>query len=154
MLKNKEIIKILVLESTVDLSILLNCTLANKGFHAISCGDIESIEVHIDSGIFDMVLIEEAMHDMEDVTLMQHIQEFAPNLPIIFIAAQRNSHAATGAILLDVFAVLARPFRMHELGMVLLGAKAKHTFGQPHNISDSAQPSIQPSFSAAPSRQY
>lgn len=63
----------------------------------------------------DLVITDQRMPTMSGITLLQHLKELAPDLPVIFLTAYADVARAVEAMKLGAFDYLTKPFDNNEL---------------------------------------
>lgn len=119
--------RVLVIDDQAHVRAAISVTLRANGFDAVAVasgrlGLIELNKTAFDIPLFDVVIVDIYMPDMDGVTLIKAMREHAPKLPIIAISGALFRES--GRTVLDILpkaphlsgiTCLQKPFRPNEL---------------------------------------
>jgi DNA-binding NtrC family response regulator len=131
-------INILLIHSEEQMKRILQVVLADKGFNFIEANSGVKgwmKNEHLDN---DMIILDESMADTEGCSLLRRFRNEYPDLPVIFLVNNINSQTSQDAMALGAFAVIAKPVKINQLSLLLMGAFSKSSTQRAHHVSDDA----------------
>ncbi len=93
---------------------VLEKTLTSAKITCESFGDAESVIQALESNAPDVIISDIRMPGMDGLTLLNHIQENCPELPVIIMTAHSDLDAAVNAYQKGAFEYLPKPFDIDE----------------------------------------
>ncbi|WP_373045464.1 sigma-54-dependent transcriptional regulator [Vulgatibacter sp.] len=116
---------ILVVDDETNLRKVLAATLKREGYDVVQAQDgAEGVSL-FDKGGIDVVVSDLVMPKLGGFEVLRHVQEKAPDVPVILITAHGTVDSAVSAIKTGAFDYVTKPFEQAELKQVI--AKAVRT---------------------------
>jgi DNA-binding NtrC family response regulator len=116
-------LRVLVVEDELLIRWSIAETLAHAGY---TVAEAESAAAAIsklsDEPAVDAVVLDYRLPDSNDLSLLRRIRQLAPRSPVILMTAYGTPEVTRGAYDLGVYAVLSKPFDMHDLEAQLRNA--------------------------------
>lgn len=157
---------VLLVDDEPDILQLLEITLARMNLNTVRAGSIAEAESALQVHAPDLCLTDMKLPDGNGLSLIQHIQENYPDLPVAMITAHGSVESAIEALKLGAFDFVTKPLALEKLrelvGHALDMGRSSHEEGSlsligntPPHIAPartSAQSGAQPSARAYPWR--
>ncbi len=93
---------------------VLEKTLTSTNMMCESFGDAESVIQALERNVPDVIISDIRMPGMDGLSLLHHIQENYPELPVIIMTAHSDLDAAVSAYQKGAFEYLPKPFDIDE----------------------------------------
>jgi two-component system response regulator PilR (NtrC family) len=113
---------ILIVDDEPDIRELLEITLGRMGLETVSAENLESAHQALESHHFDLCLTDMKLPDGNGMTLIEHIQNHYPNLPVAMITAFGNVDIAINALKAGAFDFVSKPINLDNLRNIILSA--------------------------------
>jgi len=109
--------RILVVDDSPDLLIILVHTLRGAGYHTVTAPSGKDALRELAAQSFDLVLTDLSMPEMSGVELIEHIRgdQQLQRLPIVVITGFGSGPLATAAMQAGANALLCKPFQRQQL---------------------------------------
>jgi two-component system, NtrC family, response regulator AtoC len=118
-------IRVLIIEDESLIRWSLRQKFAERGY-AVTEADCGAAALEaLESGVFDLILLDYKLPDMTGIDILRHIREMDQDVVAVMITAYSNIEDAVEAIKLGAYDYVAKPFQMEEL--LLTAEKALET---------------------------
>lgn len=123
---NPSHLRVLVVEDEPLIRWSIAETLERMGHTVAEADDAKSaIRTLADTpGRVDVVLLDYRLPDSNDLNLLARIRQLAPESAVLMMTAYGTPDVTRGALALGAYAVVDKPFDMHDLEPMLLDAYA------------------------------
>ncbi|MFV0344502.1 MAG: response regulator transcription factor [Anaerocolumna sp.] len=109
--------KILILEDDILLNKTVTKFLNNNGYEVVSCFDGEEAYDILQNNIFDLILSDIMMPNVDGFEFLETIREFNKEIPIIFMSADDDFDAKQKGYRLGVDDYLVKPVNLEEMSL-------------------------------------
>lgn len=110
-----ERISILIVEDEETQRTLLEGLLNKEGYKATGAGDGKTALQLVKDGIFEVVLLDYKLPDMDGLTILKRIKEMNPEIEVIMITAFGSVENAVTALKAGAFEYLTKPIDLDDL---------------------------------------
>jgi DNA-binding NtrC family response regulator len=120
---------ILVLEDDSDLSEVLSEFLRQQGWQVETAMTAAEASQKIESGVFELVLVDYLLPDADGLTIVEEIQRRSPSTQVMLMTGLQDMEVASRAFKMGAGDLIAKPFQVDELLSrieELLERKASH----------------------------
>jgi nitrogen regulation protein NR(I) len=117
--------QILIADDEPNMRRVLTAQLERDGYDVQSVEDGEKAKDALEEHHFDVIISDLRMPKIDGMTLLKHIAQTHPNLPVIMITAHGTVDTAVEALKLGAYDFVTKPFDKNELRNVV--AKAART---------------------------
>ncbi len=115
----KNDIAILVVDDEEMMRDLLDKILSREGYRIKTARDgIEALEV-LDSEAMDLIISDVKMPRMDGFELLKAVRSRHPRIGVIIMTAYGDSHTVKDALLLGADEYVTKPFKSHEISLVV-----------------------------------
>lgn len=116
-----ELIKkhILVVDDDSALRFLYQALLKNYGYSSDTAENGRFALTKLKQTSYDAVLLDYMMPGITGLTVLQHIQQHHPSIPVVMITGQTDSQMAEKALAAGAWACLYKPFDCKEFENIL-----------------------------------
>ncbi len=111
--------RILVVDDDPDLRSILQERLTYRGYRVETAENGHDALTKLDQADFDGVLLDYLMPGITGLTVLQHIQQHRPLLPVVMMTGQTSSQVAAQARAAGARACLLKPFDQEKLEQVV-----------------------------------
>jgi DNA-binding response OmpR family regulator len=115
----KSSLHILVVDSDATMRALLEKVLVREGYNVRTAEDGEEALTLIRQEPVDIVVADMKLPRLSGLELLRIIRREAKNTGIVLIATRGDLHSVKDALLLGVDEYLVRPFKSHEVSLVV-----------------------------------
>jgi len=119
--------KLLVVEDDNALQKILCNFLQSEGFLTDHSSTGSLAIKKINESIYDLVLLDLGLPDIQGETVLQNVRKTHPNLPVIILTAKSKPHEVAQGLNLGANDYLAKPFSIEELLARINARIRKHT---------------------------
>ncbi len=112
-------IRILVVDDEDIVRKTLVAFLVELGYQVNDVADGESALLEVESGSYDIALVDVNMPGMDGITLISRIRKLDIHIPILLISGQGDSEISDRARTLNVNEYLTKPFNFSELDSII-----------------------------------
>jgi len=116
--------KILIVDDEVRILILLQSLLKANGYETATAKNGDEALAFIRNGGIHLVITDLRMAPMDGLTLIKHIKELEPKLPVILLTAYASVETAIDAMKCGAFDYLTKPFKVDEMLATVRRAEA------------------------------
>ena len=119
--ENLRALRVLVVEDELLIRWSITETLAHAGHTVIEAADGASAIMALknDAERIDAVVLDYRLPDSNDLTLLATVRRLSPETAVVLMTAFGTPGVVKGALDLDVYQVLHKPFEMHDLESLL-----------------------------------
>jgi signal transduction histidine kinase len=107
--------KVLVVDDDLAIVEVLEMRLVAMGYEVTATSDAEKALVAVESGRFDLALIDLRMAPTDGIALMESVHARQPRLPVLIMTAHGTIETAVDAVQRGAFDYLTKPFLRDEL---------------------------------------
>src|SRR3989449_7330542 len=111
--------RILVVDDDPDLRGILQERLTYRGYRVETAENGHDALTKLDEAVFDGVLLDYLMPGITGVTVLQHIRQHHPLLPVVMMTGETSSQVPAQARAAGARACLLKPFDQGELEQVV-----------------------------------
>lgn len=111
--------RILVVDDDPDLRSILQERLTYRGYRVETAENGHDALTKLDQTDFDGVLLDYLMPGITGLTVLQHIRQHRPLLPVVMMTGQTSSQVAAQARAAGARACLLKPFDQEKLEQVV-----------------------------------
>lgn len=111
--------RILVVDDDPDLRGILQDRLTYRGYRVETAENGQDALTKLDQADFDGVLLDYLMPGITGLTVLQHIRQHRPLLPVVMMTGQTSSQVAAQACVAGARACLLKPFDQGKLEQVV-----------------------------------
>lgn len=117
--------KILIVEDEKSMREVLKILLEGENYEVVSaCDGLEGIS-YIDKDIFDLIITDIKMPNIDGFEVLTKVKEISPNTLVIMITAFGTTEAAIEAIELGAYDYINKPFKIDEIRLIVKKAIEK-----------------------------
>jgi len=127
------ILRILVVEDTKDMNLLIVKTLKKAGYSVDGCFDGEDAKLHLLGTEYDAILLDIMMPKLDGYELLKQIREKGIDTPVLFLTAKDAVADRVKGLDLGADDYLVKPFDFEELLARIRAMTRKHS-GSRSNI--------------------
>jgi len=127
------ILRILVVEDTKDMNLLIVKTLKKAGYSVDGCFDGEDAKLHLLGAEYDAILLDIMMPKLDGYELLKQIREKGIDTPVLFLTAKDAVADRVKGLDLGADDYLVKPFDFEELLARIRAMTRKHS-GSRSNI--------------------
>ena len=106
---------VLVVDDEADLRELVEITLSRMGHRTSAAADLAQARALLADGPFDLCITDMKLPDGNGITLVQHIQQQYPALPVAVLTAHGNAQAAVESLKAGAFDFVSKPVDLQML---------------------------------------
>jgi two-component system, NtrC family, response regulator AtoC len=128
--------RVMVMSADLHLGSILNILLQDRGFVTSAMHQVAQGLEAIENDKTDILILDETLPGALGTDVLQKVMIQYPEVPVIFLTNDPHSNAAVEAILLGAYGVIAKPVEVSQLGLILVGAKARKAQHRPIPVSD------------------
>lgn len=128
--------RVLVMSADSHLGGILNFIMQDRGFSTTPSLTIQQGIEFLEHEKPEILILDENLPGALGTDVLQTIMIQYPEVPVIFLTNDPHSNAAIEAILLGAYGVVAKPVEVTQLGVILVGAKARKAQHKPLAVSD------------------
>ena len=124
--------RILIVDDEAGMRDFLSILLEREGFQVACAQDGQEALQAVEKGRFDLIISDLRMPTIDGIRLLEGLQKFRPDLPVILVTAYASAETAIEAMKLGAYDYLTKPFRVEDIKQVIaraLEAKASHVAG-------------------------
>ena len=122
---NSEPFRLLIVDDTREITVLLVDYLRDQGYDAQGAGDgKEALKKHCDAP-FDLIITDLNMPGMTGIELIKELVREGNTTEFIIITGYASLDTAIEAVKAGAFDYIVKPFRIEELGVVIKNAQEK-----------------------------
>ena len=127
--KKSALLRVLIVDDEPLIRWSLGETLGEAGHGVTEAADGESAIRTLSDGSdpFDVVLLDYRLPDSNDLGLLSTIRRIAPKSAVIMMTAYGTPEMADGALALGAYRVVPKPFEVHDMAELVMGAHASHS---------------------------
>ena len=126
--------KILVVDDEQDLLLVLDRSLTRKGYEVQCAESGEAAWKSIEETMFDLVISDLAMDDLNGLELLKRVRAADSTLPFIIMTGVGTIESAVDAIKLGAYQYITKPFKMRDIEVLTQRALE---YGKLHRKLDS-----------------
>lgn len=116
--------KILIVDDDPAVKTLIERLMALKGHEWVAAESGKAALDIIDFEIFDLIITDLRMQNMDGMELLRKVRRLTPNIPVIMVTAYSSTDTTLAAVQLGVFDYLAKPFKVDDLNAAVEQALA------------------------------
>ena len=109
----------LIVDDEPDIRKLLHITLTQMGLKVAEAEDLASARLQLNSAKFDFCLTDMKLPDGDGLSLVEHIQNTCPEMPVAVITAHGNMEIAVDALKKGAFDFVSKPVELSRLRAVI-----------------------------------
>jgi len=117
--------RILVVDDEQSMRELLSIMLRKEGYEVVTADNGEKALKAVQNDIFDLVITDLKMPQMDGMTLLKAVKESSPDTIVIIITAFGTTEGAEKARLLGAYDYIGKPFNNDEIKLVIQNALEK-----------------------------
>jgi CheY-like chemotaxis protein len=110
---------ILVVDDDPDLRSALQERLTYRGYRVETAENGQDALTKLDQAVFDGVLLDYLMPGITGVTVLQHIRQYHPLLPVVMMTGETSNQVPAQAHAAGARACLLKPFDQEKLEQVV-----------------------------------
>ena len=130
---------VLIVDDEPDIRELLEITLSRMGMDTLSAADLAEAREILSSQTPDLCLTDMKLPDGNGISLVEHIQQFHPNMPVAMITAHGSVDTAITALKAGAFDFVSKPIELDNLRkLVTTALKLDHANSGLSNANHSA----------------
>ncbi len=114
--------RVLIVDDEPNLRKVLGAHLQREGYEVILAPDGEAALEIVEKGGIDVVVTDMVMPRLDGISLLRHLVDVYPDLPVIMITAHGTIDSAVEALKLGAFDYITKPFERDELRQVIVKA--------------------------------
>jgi len=114
--------KILVVDDERSMREFLGIMLAKEGYSVCQCPDGETALRQVGEDIFDLAIVDIRMPKMDGMTVLERLQEIAPETIVIMITAFASTDTAVRAMKTGAYDYITKPFKIDEIKLIIRNA--------------------------------
>ncbi|HEX5393506.1 MAG TPA: sigma-54 dependent transcriptional regulator [Rhodocyclaceae bacterium] len=107
--------RVLIVDDEADIRELLDLTMARMGLVADCAANLAEARGLLEQGCYDLCLTDMRLPDGEGLSLVHHIGETYPELPVAVITAHGSTENAVAALKAGAFDYLSKPVSLEQL---------------------------------------
>lgn len=107
--------RVLVVDDEADIRELLDLTMARMGLVADCAANLAEARSCLEQGSYDLCLTDMRLPDGDGLSLVRHIGETKPELPVAVITAHGSTDNAVAALKAGAFDYLSKPVSLEQL---------------------------------------
>jgi DNA-binding NtrC family response regulator len=130
--------QVMVMSADLHLGSVLNILLQDRGFITSAFHQVHHGMEALENDKTDILILDESLPGALGTDVLQKVMILHPEVPVIFLTNNPHSNSAVEAILLGAYGVIAKPVEVSQLGLILVGAKARKAQHKPSHQSDMA----------------
>ena len=119
---------ILVIEDDQDTRYVLKVVLENKKHSVEGAASGKEAASVLENHVFDAVLLDRVLGDMDGLSLLEKIKLEDPGLPVIMLTGHADVQSAVKAMKLGALDYLVKPFGNEELCLIIERAVKERKF--------------------------
>lgn len=112
----------LIVDDEEDLCLLMQMTLHKMNINSATAYNLEEARKHLKSHSFDFCLTDLNLPDGSGLSLVEHISEHHPNMPVAVITAHGNMDIAIDALKIGAFDFVNKPLELPRLRQMIENA--------------------------------
>jgi len=101
--------RVLLVDDEPDLLDLLELDMARMGLDSARAGNVADALAQLRQGVFDLCLTDMRLPDGEGLSIVRHIAEQLPNMPVAVITAYGSAESAVAALKAGAFDYVEKP---------------------------------------------
>jgi two-component system response regulator PilR (NtrC family) len=105
----------LVVDDEADIRELLEITLGRMGIRTVAAASLAEAKTALHSKPFNLCLTDMRLPDGDGISLVQHIQQTYPHIPVAVITAYGNAQAAVESLKAGAFDFVSKPVDLQVL---------------------------------------
>jgi|Deesub1362A_J573_1020465.scaffolds.fasta_scaffold00356_5 two-component system response regulator PilR (NtrC family) len=113
---------ILIVDDERSMREVLEIFLKNEGYSVVTAGDGMAAIEALKKDIFDLVITDLKMPNIDGIELLKTIKETYPDTVVVIITAFGTAESAVEAMKLGAFDYIQKPFRMNDIRLVVNNA--------------------------------
>ena len=117
--------RILIVDDEQSMRELLSIMLRKEGYEVVTADNGEKALKAVQNDIFDLVITDLKMPQMDGMTLLKAVKESSPDTIVIIITAFGTTEGAEKARLLGAYDYIGKPFNNDEIKLVIQNALEK-----------------------------
>ncbi len=117
--------RILIVDDEQSMRELLSIMLRKEGFDVVAAANGESAIKAIQSDIYDLVITDIRMPQINGIELLRTVKEVSPETVVIVITAFASTETAVDAMKLGAYDYITKPFKNEEIKLVIHKALEK-----------------------------
>jgi two-component system, NtrC family, response regulator PilR len=106
---------VLIVDDEADLRELVEITLSRMGLKSAAAANLAEARALIGAQRFDLCITDMRLPDGNGISLVQHIQQHHPQLPVAVLTAYGNAQAAVESLKAGAFDFVSKPVDLHIL---------------------------------------
>jgi two-component system response regulator PilR (NtrC family) len=106
---------VLIVDDEADLRELVEITLSRMGLKSAAAANLAEARERLAAQRFDLCITDMQLPDGNGITLVQHIQQHHPQLPVAVLTAYGNAQAAVESLKAGAFDFVSKPVDLHML---------------------------------------
>ena len=107
--------KILIVEDDIKISLFLSKGLEEENYTVDSCFDGEEAFYLIQTNVYDLIILDLMIPNIDGVTLCKKLREIGNNTPIIMLSAKSSIEDKVAGLNIGANDYIAKPFSFDEL---------------------------------------
>ena len=117
--------RLLIVDDEQSMRELLSIMLRKEGYEVVTADNGEKALKAVQNDIFDLVITDLKMPQMDGMTLLKAVKESSPDTIVIIITAFGTTEGAEKARLLGAYDYIGKPFNNDEIKLVIQNALEK-----------------------------
>src|SRR5512143_73223 len=117
--------RILIVDDEQSMRELLSIMLRKEGFDVVAAANGESAIKAIQSDIYDLVITDIRMPQIDGIELLRTVKEVSPETVVIVITAFATTETAVDAMKLGAYDYITKPFKNEEIKLIVHKALEK-----------------------------
>jgi len=117
--------RILIVDDEQSMRELLSIMLRKEGYEVVTADNGEKALKAVQNDIFDLVITDLKMPQMDGMTLLKEVKESSPDTIVIVVTAFGTTEGAEKARLLGAYDYIGKPFNNDEIKLVIQNALEK-----------------------------
>ena len=106
---------VLIVDDEADLRELVEITLSRMGVKSAAAANLADARALLAAQRFDLCITDMRLPDGNGISLVQHIQQHHPQLPVAVLTAYGNAQAAVESLKAGAFDFVSKPIDLHML---------------------------------------
>jgi two-component system response regulator PilR (NtrC family) len=106
---------VLIVDDEADLRELVEITLSRMGIRSAAAADLGEARAMLADRAFDLCITDMRLPDGNGISLVQHIQQHHPQLPVAVLTAHGNAQAAVESLKAGAFDFVSKPVNLQML---------------------------------------